>query len=122
MPNASLSDMLGLTFVDVTGQEGAEELVFTAEDGRKFIFYHEQDCCEDVKIEEVWGNLTDLTGRPLTLAEEVTGHTEAGEWESMTWTFYHFGTDRGVVTVRWLGQSNGYYSESVDLRVEKVNG
>lgn len=115
-----LKSMLGRVFVRVSGGVDEEEMVFECEDGTKFVFYHEQDCCENVHIADVVGDLQDLVGEPLMLAEEVSNADgpEPEYSESYTWTYYKFATRKGYVDVRWLGESNGYYSESVDLRVE----
>lgn len=133
--------MIGKTFVSVTGEKGGEEMIFTDTEGNQFKFYHEQDCCEDVSIEDIVGDLSDLVGTPLLKAEEVENHPYEKQWgdslvptkyggretpdggcvdDSYTWTFYKFATIKGYVDVRWYGSSNGYYSESVDL-VEGVN-
>lgn len=111
--------MLGVTMASVTGTMGTEEMFFTAEDGRVWRFYYEQDCCASCYIEDVCGDLTDLVGSPILEAEEVDNIPEpeftVGDYvpESYTWTFYRFATAKGHVTVRWFGSSNGYYSESV---------
>ena len=34
-------------------------------------FYHEQECCEDVSIEEIHGDLNDLVGQEIVQAEFV---------------------------------------------------
>jgi len=110
--------LVGLTMSSVTGSDGDDEMVFTATNGQKFMFYHEQNCCENVSINDVIGDLTDLVGSPILIAEEVSSdHNEDdSRYESSTWTFYRFATVKGTVTVRWLGFSNGYYSESVYFR------
>ena len=116
-----LAALIGETLTDVQGMTvGSEEVTLTTQSGRTFRLYHSQDCCETVNVNEVIGEPADLIGVPLLMAEEVSN--EGGEGadpkpneyaDSWTWTFYKFGTVRGYVTLRWLGESNGYYSESV---------
>lgn len=113
----NIDELEGKTATAVS--ETGDELRFQFSDGTAYTFYHDQDCCESVRIEEIHGDLEDLVGTPLLVAEEVSSDAALppdGYCDSYTWTFYRFGTIRGTVTVRWLGQSNGYYSESVDLR------
>lgn len=116
---AKLSDMIGVTMADVSAAKDGDIMRFTARDGRVWELYHSQDCCESVTIADIVGNLQDLVGSPLRMADESV--SEQGDPapqypDSWTWTFYKFGTVKGYVDVRWLGESNGYYSESVDFR------
>jgi len=117
-----MAQMLGKTFVQVTGSVDSDEMLFETATGERFMFAHQQDCCETVRINDIVGDLQDLVGEPLLVAEEVQGATEPDEehYESYTYTFYKFATRKGYVDVRWLGESNGYYSEGVDLFVEGV--
>jgi hypothetical protein len=119
--SARIEDMRGKVFTRVTGSVGGNTLVFETATER-FVFYHAQDCCESVDINDIVGDLEDLVGEPLLIAEEVHGATEPDEehYESYTYTFYKFATRKGYVDVRWLGESNGYYSESVSLGRETV--
>ena len=119
-----MAQMLGKTFVQVSGSVGDGEMTFVTAQGERFMFAHSQDCCERVDINDIVGDLQDLMDSPMLLAEEVQGETpvdfDEGDHESVTWTFYKFATRKGYVDVRWLGESNGYYSEDVDLFVEGV--
>lgn len=114
--------MKGLTFVKVEGSVGSDELLFETAEGARFVFGHWQNCCERVDINDITGDLEDLVGEPLLIAEAVSNvdGPEPEYADSYTWTFYKFATRKGYVDVRWLGESNGYYSESVDLFVEGV--
>lgn len=115
-------DLKGKVLVNVRNI-GDEELIFTTVDGEVYKQYHDQDCCESVTIEDICGDLKDLIGDPLLIAEEVKHEPDVNPegvpskvyQDSFTWTFYKLGTRKGCVTVRWYGESNGYCSESVDF-------
>lgn len=110
-----LESMLGMVFNEVVTNEDKTLLEFKNAKGT-FCFYHEQDCCEDVSIESIVGDLADLVGKPILLAEEVSNETVEDDYETCEWTFYKFATIRGYVDVRWVGSSNGYYSTSVNFK------
>lgn len=115
------SSLVGKTMKDVR-QIGDERIEFECDDGKLFALYHNQDCCESVSIEDVCGDLADLIGVPILVAEEVESDTlpegvKPPEYrdDAETWTFYKLRTIKGSVDIRWFGSSNGYYSTSVDF-------
>lgn len=112
--------MIGRTMPVVRYDAKHDVLRFEATDGYVCEFYYKQDCCEDVLIEDIVGDLADLRDAPLVQAECTGQQSVPSEKrlvdETGTWTFYKFATAKGSVTVRWGGYSNGYYSEAVDFR------
>lgn len=100
--------LVGQTITEIL--QTHDTLTFKVSDGTQYQLYHEDCCCESVYIEDIIGDLNDLIGEPITMADESSNFDE-----SATWTFYKLATVKGYVTIRWLGTSNGYYSESVDF-------
>lgn len=132
MPSLDVSVLLGKTLVAIEVERTSDDyILFHTSDGEVYRMYHSQDCCESVCIEDICGDLEDLIGEPLIVAEEVNNYHEAytllqpnpeiegGVDESFTWTYYKFDTKKGGVSIRWFGTSNGYYSESVDFYLEE---
>lgn len=127
------STLQGLTLTEIVGMErGYDRITFATSDGRSFLMSHHQDCCESVLVEDVEGDVSDLLNTPITFAEEISSDsllntTIAAEeislkvtqfpddYASTTWTFYRICTVRGHAVIRWLGTSNGYYSERVSF-------
>lgn len=132
------STLLGKTLTAVH-RVNDEEIRFQTSEGHIYSMRHEQDCCEHVYIDSIVGNLDDLVGEPILMADEATNdsvqpgqervETASGQpargtpffgvpvetGDSFTWTFYKLATVLGYVDIRWYGSSNGYYSESVSL-------
>jgi hypothetical protein len=117
MTQSDFTALVGETLTEVHGcEKGSERIEFVTATGRCFVMQHIQDCCESVTVEDVTGDPQALLGSPVTLAREDSNSQEnPSECESCTWTFYNLGTAKASATIRWLGESNGYYSESVDF-------
>lgn len=114
----NLEDLKGLEVESVRGlEEGSEEVVFTFTDGNVIEMYHEQDCCEFVVINDVCGDESDLLGGiVIDFREDTsTNNPPSEDCGSFTWTFYNISTTKGSVNIRWLGESNGWYSEAVTI-------
>ena len=114
----TFASLQGKTIVSIDGLEkGSDSVTFRTSDGSRYEMYHQQDCCEVVQIEDIifTGCIDDLIGVPVLVAEESSADAETDEWSSGTWTFYKIATAKGWVDIRWLGESNDYYSESVDF-------
>lgn len=134
---AEITALVGRTIRAIEIDESKENAVFACADGSRWRMYHDQHCCEDVTLHEVIGDLEDLIDTPVLVAEERTSCDHDDRWddekladknpepppadrraESYTWTFYELRTIKGSVTLRWFGESNGYYSESVSFVCE----
>lgn len=112
-----VSDLLGKTIYSISGVKSSHSMIFKCTDGSQYMMFHEQECCEDVYIEDICGNISNLIGSPICMAEESSNSDSPLDHDddSFTWTFYKFATAKGYVTIRWYGCSNGYYSEAVTL-------
>jgi len=138
-------ELLGKTLVRVKViKDGGDTITFVCDDDTEYALYHDQDCCEAVDIEDICGDLDCLLGTPILEAEEASSDCENDLFdfmpyehrkevfknilregsdehdryipESQTWTFYKLATIKGSVTIRWYGESNGYYSERVSFK------
>ena len=116
-----MEDLVGQTIISIKARVGEKEVKIVTKEGATYRMFHDQDCCEHVELNEITGELGDLIGSPLVIAEESSNHMgepKPAHPDSWTWTFYRFATARGGVVFRWLGESNGYYGESVDIHRE----
>ncbi len=109
-----------LDAVDIDREK--DQILLTTRSGRQFLIYHEQKCCETVEISGQDGSFIRLVGKPIVEAREIAiDTTKDDSYGTETTTTLIFRVDGETVISRWVGDSNGYYSESVDI-AELING
>ena len=117
----NIEELVGKEFKEIDIALGKETISFKTNKGEVFTMMHSQDCCEDVSVYDICGRLGDLLYEPIieafekTNSEEHPKDTKYNSYDCFTWTFYTMVTAKGAVTFRWIGESNGYYSEDVDI-------
>lgn len=115
MQYCNIDQLIGKQITTIEITEEKDHMFFRTYDNETYVMYHIQDCCEGVYIEDIIGDLKDLIMYKIQYAKEDSHSPEESECESCTYTFYKLGTAKGYVDIRWFGESNGYYSESVQF-------
>jgi hypothetical protein len=98
--------------VELDDTNDTRVITFRTMDGAVYKMLHQEECCEDVYLEDVCGDFDDIIGSPILSVEAVSSEDDQA-CEYGEWTFYKIDTNKGGVTLRWYGSSNGYYSTDV---------
>lgn len=117
------TEFSGKTIQEIRGcKKHSDEVTIKFTDGSCLKFYHRQDCCETVLLEDFDATPEDLVNAKIISIEERISYSGKDEikplntWdESYTWSFYVIKTSKFTMTLRWYGESNGWYSETVDI-------
>ena len=120
MSDVNFFELKGKTIKEINGlKKGGREVYIRTNDGT-YKLYHQQDCCEHVRIYNVIGNVADIIGE-VVFAEEDAGANDP-DWykedyhDSHTWTKYILKTEDASLEFWYLGESNGYYSENISIK------
>ena len=121
-----LSELVGEVIATVQGGNKEDDFcILTTVSGKAIKIYHDQHCCEEVQIEDEESD--DIVGGVVHFAAFVDGISggKSKNWQdgyTCTWSFLKIETSKGSIWQRWLGESNGHYSETVDVLGGTVHG
>lgn len=112
------SDLIGKTITNIEGIFEDSRNIYIETDNGCYEMYHMQDCCEHVAVAKVFGDLHSVLYTPIIFAScEVVDKPEYANdvepYDHHTFTEYTIITKTGVLKILWLGESNGWYDESV---------
>ena len=114
----NIEQLTGMTITAVVYKETNESLLIHL-NTHVLEMIHHQDCCETVYLADVVGSFEDLIGYPLLEVSESSVNTNSADMSS-TATYYNFNTVKASVQLRWVGESNGFYSETVESYLHTV--
>lgn len=89
-----------------------DRVEFYTNDGRFTLISFESWCGNDVRVwlENKSDDFSGVLNSPVLLAEETSDSANG-----YSYTFYKLSTNKDSVTLRFCGESNGYYSEKMDF-------
>lgn len=124
--NNSYANFFELTGKVITEINGDCDRIVTA-DGYVYSLDHVQDCCESVAHVKTIGDPQLLIGNTIKMAQE-DGCDDPDWYEGKysdfchTWTVFTLVDNKdNRIDIYWLGESNGYYSESVSVFKDKIS-
>ena len=109
MSDISLENLVGKTIVSIQGLETDLGIFLTCSDGSVYEWYHCDECCDIISLNDILGNISDLIGSPIVKYSKESREVDLLLIET-GWSFYNVATDKEFVTVRWYGESSGNYS------------
>jgi hypothetical protein len=115
-------ELKGKTITSIDGINSDDsDTTITTSDGSIYTLTHLQDCCEHVRVYGSVGNIDDVLNAEVIAAEDTNpmdnpNAPDYKAYDSATWSQFRIGTNKGTFEIWWLGESNGYYSESVSVR------
>ena len=121
MNYANFFELKGKTITSIDGSNSDDsDTIITTSDGSSYTLTHIQDCCEHVRVYGSVGNIDDVLNKEVIAAEDTNPMDNPNApdykyYESATWSQFRIVTNKGTFEIWWLGESNGYYSETVSV-------
>lgn len=78
-------------------------------------FRAQGDCCSSSFIEDLDNPEIFIDAKFLSVEAESGEQKDINEYEVHKWTFYKFVTDKGMCTLSFRNESNGYYDGWLEL-------
>ena len=121
MNYANFFELKGKTITSIDGINSDDsDTIITTSDGSIYTLTHLQDCCEHVRVYGSVGNIDNVLNAEVIAAEDTNPMDNPNApdykyYESATWTQFRIVTNKGSFEIWWLGESNGYYGETVSV-------